>query len=202
MFSFNKIISTLIFTDIAIFTGWGLIAPIFSIFILKNIEGGDVQVAGVAAGIYFLVRSVAQIPIGRYLDRRKGEDDDFWFMIAGASVVTAVPLGYLFADASWHIYLLQACYGLGAAMYGPPWGGIFTRHMDRGKEARTWSVETSGIMMGAGIAGIIGGTIAEMVGFQVLFIFVSLMNALGVVGYFFIRDSLAPKGQTITFPKQ
>lgn len=202
MFSFNKIISTLIFTDIAIFTGWGLIAPIFSIFILKSIDGGDVQMAGFAAGIYFLVRSLAQIPIGRYLDKRKGEDDDFWFMVAGAGIGVMIPLGYLFAHEAWHIYILQAVYALGAAMYGPPWGGIFTRHMEKGKEAQVWSVETSGVGLGAGIAGIMGGTIAEMVGFHALFIFVSLMNAVGVVGYFFIRDSLAPKGQTITFPKQ
>lgn len=202
MFSFNKIISTLIFTDIAIFTGWGLIAPIFSVFILKNIEGGDVQVAGFAAGIYFLVRSVAQIPIGRYLDKNRGEEDDFWFMVAGAAVGIVIPMGYLLASAPWHIYALQAVYALGAAMYSPPWGGIFTRHMDKGKEARVWSVETSAIGLGAGIAGIVGGTIAETVGFHALFIFVSLMNAVGVVGYFFIRDSLAPKGKTITFPKQ
>jgi MFS family permease len=184
MFSFNKIIKTLILTDLAIFSGWGLILPVFAIYIVQNIEGGNAQTVGIAAGIYFVVKAIAQIPIGSYLDIHKGERDDFWFMLIGAVIVALVPLGYLVVHTSGQIYLLQMVYAIGGAMYSPPWGGIFTRHIDKDREASTWSTESAALGLGMGIAGIIGGTVVE-----------------GAAGYFFIKESLSPRVKTITFPK-
>ncbi|MBI2462886.1 MAG: MFS transporter [Candidatus Spechtbacteria bacterium] len=202
MFPFNRVIKTLILTDLVIFTGWGFIAPIFAVFIVRSISAGDLHVAGIAVGIGLIVRSAAQVPIGRFLDINNGEKDDFWFMVVGMGIVSFVPLGYLLAAEAWHIYVLQALYGLGMAMYSPPWGGIFMRHMNKGKEAEVWGIESSALGMGAGVAGMAGGFLAEAFGFKALFIVASTMNFVGVAGYFYIRESIAPKeGQTVAFPK-
>ena len=177
------------------------ILPIFAIYIVQNIPGGDAQVVGIAAGIYFIVKAFAVIPIGRYLDNIKGEEDDFWFMFAGVLITGLVPLGYLAIQTPFHLYILQFVYALGAAMYAPTWGGIFTRHIDKDREASTWSVESAMLGLGMGVAGFIGGFIADKIGFAPLFVFVSLMNIMGGVGYLFIRDSLFQRGKTVIFPK-
>ncbi len=201
--SFHRVITTLIATDLAIFAGWGLVGPVFSIFLLKSIHGGDVQVAGIAAGIFLIVKSFVQLPIARYIDKTDGERDDFWFLVCGVTLASLVPIGYIFATLPWHVYLLQFVYAVGMAMYGPAWGGLFTRHLTKGSEAQIWSTESSTIGLGSGLAGILGGIVAGRLGFNILFIFVSLLNLLGVGGYFFMRSYLARKegAAAIVFPK-
>lgn len=75
----NKIIKYLILSDLIFWTGWGLISPVFSIFIVDMIEGGSIFVVGVAVAIYSILNSLLRIPIGMFLDHYKGEKDDFYF---------------------------------------------------------------------------------------------------------------------------
>ena len=43
-----------------------------------RIEGGSATVAGFAAAIYWIVKSIFQLPISRWLDKTDGENDEFW----------------------------------------------------------------------------------------------------------------------------
>jgi len=199
--SINKVIKTLIFYDLIFLFGWGLVAPILAVFIIGNIKGGNVQVAGIAVGIYWVLKSLLQIPIGQYLDINHGEKDDYYFLIAGTFLAGLVPFGFIFATLPWHIYLLQAVHALAAAALTPSWGGIFTRHMDRGKEAQIWALDSSAFGIGVGIAGIIGGTVAKTLGFTPLFIGVGLCGVVSALLCFFIRDELLPKGKVMLIPK-
>ena len=83
----NKVIKTLIISDFFLHSGWGFFAPIFAIFIAENIVMENpveaAKVAGFAAAAYWITKSLLQIPIGHYLDKRHGEKDDFWFMVSG-----------------------------------------------------------------------------------------------------------------------
>ena len=152
--SINKVIKILILSDFFLLSAWGLISPILAIFIIGNIKNGDVKVIGIAVGIYWLTKSILQIPIGKYLDRTHGEKDDFYFLVLGTFLSSLTPLGYIFSFLPWHIYILQSIHAFGIAMSIPAWGGIFMRHIDKGKEAFSWSLESSSIGIGAGIAGI------------------------------------------------
>jgi len=71
--SINKVIKILVFSDLVLLFGWGLITPILAVFILESIKGGDAKVAGIAVGLYWLIKSVFQIPIANFLDKTKGE---------------------------------------------------------------------------------------------------------------------------------
>lgn len=200
--SFRRVITTLIATDFAIFSGWGLVAPVFSIFILKSVQGGNAGVAGIAAGIFLIVKSFIQLPIARYIDMTNGEQDDFWFLFFGVVLASLVPLGYIFATLPWHIYALQVLYAVGMAMYGPAWGGLFTRHMPKGSASEVWSIESASVGLGSGLAGILGGIVADTLGFHVLFISVSIFNLIGASGYFFMKSYLLHKeGTVVVFPK-
>src|SRR3989344_7496922 len=93
----NKIIKTLIVSDFFLNSGWGMMGPIFAIFIVKNVATGDIteaaKIAGFAALSFWITKSLLQIPIGRYLDKNHGEKDDFWFMVAGTFLLALVPIG-------------------------------------------------------------------------------------------------------------
>ncbi len=194
----NKIVKVLITSDFFLNLGWGLLSPIFALFILQKITIGNpekaAEVAGFSALFYWLSKSFIEIPIGRFLDKKEGEKDDFWFMTIGLFVVGLAPLGYLFSTQPWHIYLFQIIHAVGMAMALPSWLAIFTRHIDKGKEAFEWSMETTSIGAGAGIAGGLGGIIASVFGFKILFIFVSGLTIFAAFLLLFVKNNVSKRG--------
>jgi len=195
----NKIIKIMVASDFVLNLGWGLLGPVFAIFIVQNITTGNsaeaAKVAGFATFCYWAVKSALQIPISMHLDKNSGEKDDFWFMVAGMFIAGFIPIGYLFSYASWHIYVLQIIYAVGMAMAIPPWLAIFTRHIDKGKEALEWGAESTFLGAGAGIAGGIGGLVVATFGFATLFIFVSCFTFLAVALLLFIKNDISPKNK-------
>jgi len=196
----NKVVKVLIFSDFFLNLGWGLISPIFAIFILENITKDPIEattVAGFAALSYWITKSVLEIPIGRYLDKNDGERDDLVFMVAGTLITAIVPIGYLFSSEPWHIYFFQVIHAVGMAMSIPSWLAIFTRHIDKKKEAFEWSMETTSIGLGAGVAGGLGGVAVGMFGFDTIFIGVSLLTLLSALSLIFIKDSIFPRDKNV-----
>jgi MFS family permease len=172
----NKVIITLISTDILLQGGWGLIGPIFAIFLTKQISGGSIEMVGFITATYWLTKSVVQPFIAHSLDRKDGERDDLKLLIFGMYLANVIPLGYFFSTEIWHIFLLEAIRGLAMACVVPSWSGIFTRHIDKGWEAYSWSLESTGIGFAAGLAGAFGGILATMVGFKTIFILTSIFG--------------------------
>lgn len=193
MLTINKIIRTLIISDVFIYSSWGLIMPVFAVFVVDSINGGDVGVVGAAVGIYWVVKSILQIPIGKYLDKNHGEKDDYWFMIVGILLASFTPLLFLVSSEPWHIYGLQVLHAIGMAMAIPSWGGLFTRHMDRGREAETWSLESSSLGFGIGVTSIVGGLVAKTFGFDFLFIGIFVLGISGVLLLLLIKNDIVPK---------
>jgi len=96
-FSLNKVVRNLIQTDLIFISSFGLITPVFAVFITKQIEGGDVEVVGFAAAIYWIFKAILQIPIGKFLDKHEGEKDDVSFLVLGYILAAIVPIGYIFS---------------------------------------------------------------------------------------------------------
>jgi len=191
--SINKIVKVMVFSDLSLLFGWGLINPILAIYIVGSIKGGDARVAGIAIGIYWLAKSILQIPIARYLDENHGEKDDYYALIGGTLLASFSPLGFIFATLPWHMYALQGLHALGMAMAIPSWSGIFTRHIEKGKEAFCWGLDSSALGFGAGVAGILGGATAEIFGFIPLFIGASVLGIIAALLFLLIRKDILPK---------
>lgn len=178
-FKINKIIKTLIGADLVFLSALGIVTPIFAIFITDKIKGGNIEVVGFAAAIYWIGRSIIEIPIAKFLDRTKGEKDDLYFLVGGYCICALVNFGYIFSSLPWHIYLLEAIYAIGAALSWPAWSALFTRHIDKGKEGFEWSVEHVAFSAGIGITGALGGIIVTGMGFNVAFFFAGIFALVG-----------------------
>jgi len=187
---FNKVAKYLILSDLVFYTGWGLITPIFAIFILNNIQGGTIIIAGIASSIYWMLKSVLRVPIGIFLDNHKGEKDDYFFLVFGLLIAALVPFGYIFSKLPWHIYSLQTIYAIGMAMSLSGWAAIFTRHIDKGKEATEWGLDATSYGIGMGIAAAVGGLAVTKFGFNPVFIAVGIMGLIGVVLLLGIRNKI------------
>ncbi len=190
MVGINKVIKTLIVSDFLLQSGWGLIGPIFAIFITQQIKGANIAAVGFIAAVYWFVKSVVQPFIARFLDIKKGELDDFKFLIFGSFLANLVPLGYLFSTQLWHIFLLEIIRGICMACVIPTWAGIFTRHIDKGWEAFSWSIESTAIGFAAAFAAAFGGIVATLLGFKAVFILVTLFGLLSVVVLSSVRKKL------------
>ena len=199
----NRVIRFLIYSDFVLNSGWGLLGPVFAIFIVQNIAVGDVaegaRIAGFASLTYWIVKSTLQIPIGKNLDRNHGEKDDFRFMVFGTFLTGLVPFGFMLSSQPWHIYAFHVLHAIGMAMVIPSWSAIFTRHIDKGKEASEWSLRSTSLGFGSGIAGALGGIIAGIYGFNIIFIlvgFLSIISSLILLAIdkeIIARDHISPK---------
>jgi predicted MFS family arabinose efflux permease len=185
----NKIIRALIFSDFLLQAGWGLIGPIFAIFLIGKIQGGSVAMVGFLATAYWLTKSLIQPFIAHQFDKNHGEKDDFIFLMGGLILANLIPLGYIFVSLPWHIFLLEIIRGAAMACVVPTWSAIFTRHIDKGREAFSWSLESTSIGFAAGLAGAFGGLIAITLGFEAIFILVSAFGLLSSFSLFLVKRS-------------
>ncbi|MDO8443781.1 MAG: MFS transporter [Candidatus Azambacteria bacterium] len=177
----NKIIRVLVIGDVMFFSAFGLIGPIFAIFVTNQIAGATVATVGFATTINLLTRALLQMPVARYIDRHKGEKDDFKFMIAGSTLVSIVPFIYLFINTPMHLFMAQVVLGVGGALANPGWFAIFTRHIDKGKEGTEWTLENVSVGLAAAGTAAIGGVLAQNFGFQNLFLIVGVLSLLGLI---------------------
>lgn len=193
----NKVIKIIIYWDFFINSAWGLLGPVFAIFIVQNIAVGETaegaKIAGFSALFYWVVKSILQIPFGKYLDRNHGEKDDFIFMILGTFLTGLVPFGYLISYLPWHIYIFQILHAIGMAMAVPSSYAIFTRHIDKGKEAFEWGLDSTVLGVGVGVTGAIGGVMAAYFGFKTIFILTGIFTIVSAFLIFLIRKEIHPK---------
>jgi len=184
----NKIEKYLILSDLVFYSGWGLISPIFAIFLLNQIQGGNVLVVGLAAGINLIVRSLFRVPFGIYAD--KNQRRAYHLMLFGLLFSALIPIGYIFARTPVHIYVLQALLGTFLAMSTAGWVCIFSRHLDKRKESTEWGIDAVAVGIGPGIAGILGGIAVTFFSFNLVFIAVAIIGLIGVMILLFIRKKI------------
>jgi len=190
----NKIIRNLIKADLIFFSAFGLFEPIFAVFITQQITGGNVKIVGFAAAIYWILKSLFQIPISKFLDKKRGERDDFYFLVFGFFIAALVPFAYIFSSLPWHIYILQAVFALGMAMVYPSWCAIYTRHIDKGKEAFEWALDSTVLGIGIGITGALGAILVSQFGFNLVFVIVGILGLLGALLPILIYKDIMPRG--------
>jgi MFS family permease len=179
----NSVVKFLTVSDFLILSGFGLISPIFAIFVTESVVGGTVQVAGIASAIYLLTRSVFQVPVAALLDKIVGERDDFWTLFVGSVVFSVVPLLYLAVSTPTHLYIIQFLYGLSVAVTYPSWYAIFTRHIDKNHEGVEWGAYNTLVDLGSAGAAALGSFLVVQFGFNLVFV---LVSGISLVGSFFL----------------
>jgi MFS family permease len=188
----NIVIRFLTISDVIIISSFGLISPIFAVFVTDSIKNGSVEVAGLAAAIFLLSKSLFQIPFAALIDKIKGEKDDFWALIIGSILFSLIPLFYLVISTPLHLYLVQFIYGIATAIAVPPWYAIFTRHIDKNYEGIEWGIYQTFVDLGSAGTAAIGGLLAYRFGFESLFITVSIVSIIGTLFILGIRKNLKP----------
>jgi MFS family permease len=152
-----------------------------ALFSHSFIQGRNAAVAGLATGIYLFTKSIFQIPIAHFIDRIRGEKDDFWLMFIFTIIIAFVPLLYLIISTPLQLYIVQFILGLFTAFTFPTYMAIFTRHIDKEKEGTEWGIYfTLTDLISAALASV-GGYIATTQGFPVLIIAAVVISFIGAI---------------------
>lgn len=186
----NPVIRFLIAGDVIYYAGAGLLGPIFAIFVEDFVVGGGPAVAGTAAAIYLITKSIAQIPAGALVDKICGDRDDFWFMFGGLLAASLVPLSYLFITTPGELYIAQFILGIALAFNFPSFMALFTKYIADNKEATVWSMYFTLADLAMAVAAAVGGYIATAFGFDIVIIAVSSIGVVGTLALLPIRSRL------------
>lgn len=189
----NRIIKYLVLSDFVFYTGWGLISPIFAIFIIDSIIGGTAFVVGIAAAINLISRSLLRIPFGIYAD--KSQKKSYYLMVWGLFILALVPLSYIISKYPWHLYVIQTILGIASAMTTAGWTSIFSKHMDKGKESTEWGFDAVAVGIGPGIAAALGGIAVTYFSFNWVFIVVTIFGIAGVLLLLAIKKEVLKNGK-------
>ena len=197
----NRTIKLLMLSDILIFTGFGLIAPILAIYIKDNLIGGTIFAAGFASTLFFITKSSIQLPFSRYVDNH---DDKVKWLMVGTFLISLVPFLYIFSNHIYYVYFAEILHGVGSGLAYPTWLGLWSIHLDKKQESFEWSLYSTGISVGTAITAVIGAILAEYAGFAVTFLMVGLMSLAGCAILFSLekKNEISQKPKMKHYPKR
>jgi len=153
----------------------GLFGPIYAVFTEEI--GGDVLTAGITYGAFAVVAGLTTLLISRLGDKVKNIENliilGFFFNCIGF-------LGYLMVTKPWHLFIVQAILGLGAAVGAPAWDALYSKHLEKGKFVSGWGMWESANWITAGAAAATGGVLAQVFGFRTLFKIMFLLSLIAL----------------------
>lgn len=195
----NKTLWLLLISDIFLLTGFGLIAPILSIFIKDNLYGGTIVGAGLAGALYLGVKAAVQVPFAKYVDTLQKKKK--WLVI-GTFAIASIPFIYMFAESIWAIFLAQVLYGIGAGISAASWLSVWSTHLDKHQEGFEWSTYSAIIGLGTGIAAFLGAVLAENIGFRATFAIVGALAVIGSIILLYLQEEAAKPTSELTETKK
>lgn len=195
----NRIIKFFVMSDLMLWGGWGLIGPIFSIFLVETIPGATIATVGGVVATYWITKSIVQLPVAVALDKHEGERDDFYTLILALVLAGFTALAYLIVKDIFSLFVVAFLQGLSFGLYAPAWSGIFSRHLDKEHYAFDWSLDSTTIGLASGVAAFVGGGLANSMGFDVVFVLASVLSFFSALLLLMVPDLVLPKA-TITIP--
>lgn len=190
----NKIVSALIFADLALLAGWGLVNPVMSVFVTERISGGSLTAVGIAVAIFWFTRAILQIPVAAYMDRTPGERDDYQILIMGLMIAAAAAFLMPIARTVNHVYLIEFVHAVAFAFYIPAWTTLFTHHVDPQHTAVEWAIDRSVSAIATGASGLLGGIVAGLYGFNAVFVIAGVMSLVAAFGVMLGPSITIPHG--------
>lgn len=191
----NRTIKLLIISDIFVLTGFGLVDPILSIFIKDSLIGGSLVAAGMASTLFFVVKSILQVPLARYADKH---EQRHFFLILGTVLLAVIPFIYAFSTHIYQVYLAQIIHGIGSSFAYPTWMGLFSSNLDKRRESSEWALYETCVGIGTALAAYFGAKLASLIGFKNLFFIVGFFLILGMIILFGLSNE-EKKGMSVRY---
>lgn len=171
----HKIIKTLLLADgLFIFAG-GLVGPIWAVFVKE--VGGDILEASTSYALFMLTAAGVTYFLGKLEDHERRK---FRFVVLGYLIGTIAYIGYLFVDNAIKLFMIQILLGCAAAIKDPAYDGLLSKFSKK-HTTLAWGEWEAMDYVATGIAAIVGGVIAQYIGFNFLIICMITFSTAGLV---------------------
>ncbi len=181
-FVVNPIVKAYIISESFLWSAWDLVIPIFSIYVVDNVQNGTIQTAAAGYSMYLVSRVIFELISGRFLtgsnDKKK-----LMFTLAGMLCITGAYMGFAFSQTILPVFACYALAGLGLGIASPAKNSLFAMHLDKNKESTEWSIADAAAFICMALATALGGFIAMHYGFQMLFFIAALISLLATIPY-------------------
>jgi MFS family permease len=183
----NPAIRAFVISEALFWSGWNFVAPIFSIFVVKDIPGATVSQAAYAFTVYLLCRMLVELLVSRKVGKLSNPQRAV-IDVLGMMIVSLAYLAIAIKPTLAIVFVFYAVAGLGFGISSPVKYSLFSRSLEKETEASVWGLYDVVILLGMAVATALGGLIADWYGFKQLFLLASAVNILGALPYlFFIR---------------
>lgn len=181
-FHVNGVVKSFIVSETFFWSAWNFILPVFAVFAVNNISGGNIGLAASAYSTHLIARIIFEIISGKYL-LKSNELKKYLIAIIGIILMSLGYLGLAFTDTIGVLYLFYGLAGVGFGVASPAKFSLFSTHLDKNKEVMEWGMYDAIVLVGMALAAALGGFIAKEYGFQILFFLASAINLLGALPY-------------------
>lgn len=167
---FSNPLRILLLTNGLVLVAGAMLGPIYALFV--GTIGGDLLDASLTGGMFALAGGLTTLFVGKFVDRF--EEDElivaFGYMMMGIGFLL-----YTFVDSLMFLLVVQIIIGFSEAIYSPAFDATFTKHTSAKRVGIQWGTWEAMNYFTAAIGAAVGGIIATLWGFDVIFIGMALL---------------------------
>jgi MFS family permease len=164
-------LKVLLFSDAFMNLALGMIGPIYAIFVEQI--GGDILDASWAFFTYMFTAGIVMYLISKWEDRIKQKEK---LIFIGYALSSIGCFFYIFVYNQFTLLITQIVLGLSIAILTPAFDSVYSHYVIKKEEASNWGIWESMSYIVTAIAAIIGGYIADLYGFRVLFVIMFIIS--------------------------
>jgi MFS family permease len=192
----KKIFYVLFIASIVTNIGSGMIASLLGVY-SKTLGATGLQLGIIYSGISFS-RAILSPPIGKLSDKRGRKA----FLIFGLLAYTVISLGYIYAKTAMGLIIVGVLHGAAAAFVLPVAFAYIGDITPIGKEGEYLGTFGISLFIGWAIGPIIGGVIAEFLGYKQAFLTMGMLSFISLVLTFFMlpeSENIRKDGNSISY---
>lgn len=169
---FNYVIRSIIFTESLFWGTVNLLDPIIPLFIAFKFnftEDEAVEIVALGMTIYFVAKSITEIPVAFFTDNIKGLVDEGWVLVFSPLVRLGAIAMLLFVNTKIEFYIIFALFGISYGISYAPLQKVFAAYVSDQHESFEWSVFDIAQNVAMALSAAVGGFLAIRYGFEFLF---------------------------------
>ncbi|MEU0555031.1 MFS transporter [Dactylosporangium sp. NPDC006015] len=165
----------------------GVVPQIQAEFGLSDKAVGAIPTAGAIAGVVLL------LPAGRLADTGRRN----WIIAGVVGTWAVLTLGTGLATSYAVLFAIRVLLGAAGQLYNPPASSLLADYFPPGGRARAFGLERLGYFVGLPVGVLVGGSLAQAVGWRHAFLFVAVPGAVIALLCLTVREPVRGLGDRI-----
>ena len=114
------------------------------------------------------------------------------------AIISLSYVGLAYSQLIVQLYIFYGMIGLGIGLATPAKNSLFSSNLTKDNDTAQWSTLDASVFLSMALASVVGGFIARVYGFELLFLVAAGLNLIGIVPYLiYIQNWKKIKDETI-----